>query len=83
MAKKAALGLNDFKKIIEGNFALVDKTLFIKEFFQSGTEVALVPRPRRFGKTMNLSMLRYFCEKTLLRPAHENACGFPLRTAKT
>jgi hypothetical protein len=64
MAKNVGLGINDFKKIIDGNFAFVDKTLMIKEFFQSGSEVTLTPRPRRFGKTMNLSMLRYFCEKT-------------------
>jgi hypothetical protein len=63
MAKNVGLGINDFKKIIDGNFAFVDKTLMIKEFFQFGAEVTLTPRPRRFGKTMNLSMLRYFCEK--------------------
>jgi len=70
MAKKIALGIDNFKKIIEGNYAFVDKTLFIKEFFQTGTEVTLTPRPRRFGKTMNLSMLRCFCEKTEKSNAH-------------
>ena len=64
MTKNIALGIDDFKMIIEGNYELVDKTLMIKEFLQSGTHVTLTPRPRRFGKTMNLSMLRYFCEKT-------------------
>lgn len=63
MSKKVALGINDFKMIIEGNYAFVDKTLMIKEFFQSGSHVTLIPRPRRFGKTMNMSMLKYFCEK--------------------
>lgn len=61
--KKVALGIDDFKMIIDGNYAFVDKTLFINEFFQAGAYVTLAPRPRRFGKTMNLSMLRYFCEK--------------------
>jgi hypothetical protein len=64
MAKNTGLGINDFKMIIDGNYAFVDKTLLIKEFFQFGSHVTLTPRPRRFGKTMNLSMLRYFCEKT-------------------
>ena len=64
MAKNVGLGINDFKIIIDGNYAFVDKTLMIKEFFQSGSHVTLTPRPRRFGKTMNLSMLRYFCEQT-------------------
>jgi hypothetical protein len=62
MAKKVALGINDFKMIIDGNYAFVDKTLMIKEFFESGAHVTLTPRPRRFGKTLNLSMLQYFCE---------------------
>src|SRR5271157_2540421 len=69
MAKKIALGINDFKVIIEGEYAFVDKTLLIKEFLQTSAHVTLVPRPRRFGKTLNLSMLKYFCEKpTVERP---------------
>src|SRR5271157_5575816 len=70
MAKNIALGINDFKMIVEGNYAFVDKTLMIKEFFQYGSHVTLTPRPRRFGKTMNLSMLRYFCEKMENSNAH-------------
>lgn len=62
--KNIALGIDDFKIVVDGNYALVDKTLMIKEFFQTGAYVTLAPRPRRFGKTLNLSMLRYFCEKT-------------------
>ncbi|MBF0361824.1 MAG: AAA family ATPase [Oligoflexia bacterium] len=58
---KLALGYSDFKKIIDQKFNFVDKSLFIKEFIDdSATEVSVITRPRRFGKTLNLSMLRYF-----------------------
>ncbi|MBF0299363.1 MAG: AAA family ATPase [Oligoflexia bacterium] len=58
---KLALGYSDFKKIIDQKFDFVDKSLFIKEFFDdAATEVSVITRPRRFGKTLNLSMLRYF-----------------------
>lgn len=62
--KKLSLGISDFKKLVEGNYYYVDKTLFIKELVDSSGEVILIPRPRRFGKTLNLSMLHYFFEKT-------------------
>ncbi len=58
--KKLPLGVSDFKKIIQGDYSYIDKTLFIEEIVRSGAEVALIPRPRRFGKTTNLSMLYYF-----------------------
>lgn len=58
--KELALGTSDYKEIIEKNCSYVDKTLFIYELIRSGAKVALVPRPRRFGKTTNLSMLYYF-----------------------
>src|SRR5436190_2705252 len=58
------IGVEDFKEIIEKEYAYVDKTLLIKEFWKGGGKVILAPRPRRFGKTLNLSMLKYFFEKT-------------------
>ncbi|MCP4149226.1 MAG: AAA family ATPase [bacterium] len=58
--KKLPIGISDFKTIIEGNYCYVDKTLFIKELMDRGDRIILVPRPRRFGKTLNLSMLKYF-----------------------
>ena len=61
--KPLPIGISDFRQIIEGGYAYADKTLFIQEFLEKGTSVALIPRPRRFGKTLNLSMLRYFFEK--------------------
>ncbi|MBF0363706.1 MAG: AAA family ATPase [Oligoflexia bacterium] len=56
-----AIGYSDFKKIIDQKFDFVDKSLFIKEFIDdTSAEVSVITRPRRFGKTLNLSMLRYF-----------------------
>ena len=57
-------GISDYKEIIEKNCSYVDKTLLIEEVLVLGTKVILIPRPRRFGKTSNLSMLKYFFEKT-------------------
>ena len=61
--KKIALGQSDFKTIIEDDRYFVDKTLLIKEFLEDPSQIILIPRPRRFGKTLNLSMIRYFVEK--------------------
>ncbi len=62
--KRLPVGLSDFKEMIEGNYYYVDKSLFIKDAIDQGAKALLLPRPRRFGKTLNLSMLRYFFEKT-------------------
>ena len=58
------IGISDFKEIIEGNYCYVDKSLCIKELLDNRAKVTLLPRPRRFGKTLTLSMLRYFFEKS-------------------
>jgi len=58
--KKIAVGESDFKNLITGNYYYVDKSLFIKEIIDRGNRVILIPRPRRFGKTLNISMLKYF-----------------------
>jgi len=66
--KKLPIGKSDFKNIIEDNYCYVDKTLLIKEIIDKGDTILLIPRPRRFGKTLNLSMLKYFydcCPQTL------------------
>ncbi|MFW2502803.1 AAA family ATPase [Clostridium diolis] len=60
MRKNIQIGASDFKELIEGNNFFVDKSLLIKEFIENGAKIILTPRPRRFGKTLNLSMLRYF-----------------------
>ncbi|MDJ0837862.1 MAG: AAA family ATPase [Acidobacteriota bacterium] len=56
------VGISDFKKLREADFAFVDKSMLIADILRSGAEVTLLPRPRRFGKTLNLSMLRYFLD---------------------
>ena len=61
--KKIALGESDFRSIIENNEYFVDKSLLIKEIFEDSSRIILIPRPRRFGKTLNLSMIRYFVER--------------------
>lgn len=63
MKRPLPIGISDFRKVIDGGYAYVDKTLLIEEIVEKGTHVALIPRLRRFGKTLNLSMLRYFFEK--------------------
>ena len=62
--KRISLGYSDFKRTVEDNYYFEDKTLFIKEVVEDGSAVILLPRPRRFGKSMNMSMLRCFFEKT-------------------
>ncbi|MEA2041725.1 MAG: AAA family ATPase [Bacteroidota bacterium] len=61
--KKLNLGYSDFKNIIQSNSYFVDKSLFISEVINTEKNVLLLPRPRRFGKTLNLSMLKYFFDK--------------------
>ncbi len=58
--KIAGSGISDFKHFIQENNYFVDKTLLIKDFLTSGSYVLLMPRPKRFGKTLNLSMIEHF-----------------------
>ena len=60
MARNVAIGIQSFEKIIDGNYFYVDKTPFIKEWWESGDDVTLINRPRRFGKTLNMSMVEQF-----------------------
>ncbi len=60
MGRTVGIGIQDFDKIIEGNYFYIDKTSFIKEWWENGDDVTLVARPRRFGKTLNMSMLNRF-----------------------
>jgi len=61
--KPLAIGVDNFKKMIDGDYYFVDKSLFIKDILDHKGEVNLFTRPRRFGKTLALSMIRYFFEK--------------------
>ena len=67
--KRIGIGVSDFKKIIEEDFYYFDKTSFIEKAIQDGAEVKLFTRPRRFGKTLNMSMLKYFFD---IKKADEN-----------
>ena len=58
--KRLPIGISDFKRIIEENYYYVDKTGLISSILRDGANVNLFTRPRRFGKTLNMSMIRYF-----------------------
>ena len=58
--KKLPVGIDNFKEIIENNYYFVDKSMMIDELLNKKSKVTLLPRPRRFGKTLNMSMLNYF-----------------------
>ncbi|BBM42890.1 hypothetical protein JCM16777_1140 [Leptotrichia wadei] len=57
---KLPIGVSNFKDIIEKNYYYFDKTKFIENILEDGSQVKLFTRPRRFGKTLNMSMLKYF-----------------------
>ena len=64
MKKHLPIGVSDFKEVKEENLYFADKSLLIKEIIEDKSKIILLPRPRRFGKTLNMSMLKYFFEKT-------------------
>ena len=67
--KRIGIGVSDFKHLIEEDFYYFDKTKFIDEIIKDGAQVKLFTRPRRFGKTLNISMLKYFFD---IKKADEN-----------
>ena len=67
--KKLPIGIDDFKKLIEKNAYYIDKTEYIEKILDDISEVKLFTRPRRFGKTLNMSMLKYFFD---IKEAEEN-----------
>ena len=60
MARKVAIGIQSFEEIRKDDFFYIDKTSLIKEWWESGDSVTLITRPRRFGKTLNMSMIEQF-----------------------
>ena len=62
--KKIPVGYEDFKLLTDGGFYYVDKTMLIYHLLNFGGQNNLITRPRRFGKTLNFSMLRYFFDIT-------------------
>ena len=69
VGKKVAIGIQNFEDIRDRNALYIDKTDFIREWWESGDDVTLITRPRRFGKTLNLSMLESPSNKSAL-PAY-------------
>ena len=67
--KKIPIGVDNFKKLIIDDYFYIDKTKFIEDIFNDGAEVKLFTRPRRFGKTLNMSMLKTFFD---IKEAEEN-----------
>lgn len=60
MARTVAIGIQDFEKLITNDYFYIDKTHFIREWWESGDDVTLIARPRRFGKTLTMSMTEQF-----------------------
>ena len=60
MGRTVGIGLQNFEKIREQNLFYIDKTMFIKEWWEAEDEVTLITRPRRFGKTLTINMLEKF-----------------------
>ena len=60
MTRAIGIGNQDFEVIREKGYFYIDKTKFIREWWESGDNVTLITRPRRFGKTLNMSMLEKF-----------------------
>ena len=60
MARTVGIGIQDFGKVITNDCFYVDKTDFIREWWERKDDVTLITRPRRFGKTLNMSMLEQF-----------------------
>ena len=58
--RNVAIGIQDFRDLIQKKYFYIDKTSFIKEWWDSGDSVTLINRPRRFGKTLNMSMVEQF-----------------------
>lgn len=62
--KAVPVGVEDFKELVCKDYYFIDKTLLIKDILDDGAKISLITRPRRFGKTLNISMIQRFFEKT-------------------
>ena len=60
MKRRVAIGKQNFASVREGNYFYIDKTSFLKEWWECGDDATLISRPRRFGKTLNISMMEHF-----------------------
>jgi hypothetical protein len=80
--KKLPIGISDFKKIIDGNYFYADKTMLINDLLENGTEVTLFTRPRRFGKTLNMSMLYYYFDIKNAESNKKLFCGLNIEKSE-
>src|SRR6056297_3343110 len=62
--KRLPIGISDFKELIENDYLFADTTPLIGEIYREPSKILLITRPRRFGKTLNMSMLFYFFDNT-------------------
>ena len=81
MEKVISIGKQNFASLRENHYFFVDKSHFIKDWWENGDEITLITRPRRFGKTLNMSMLDCFfsgaiCLKDLAFGKKENIGNF-------
>ena len=60
MARQISIGAQDYAGLIQNKYFYIDKTRFIKDWWDNGDIVSLITRPRRFGKTITMSMCNYF-----------------------
>lgn len=60
MARTIGIGYQNFEQLLANHNLYIDKTRFIREWWENGDQVTLITRPRRFGKTLNMSMLEQF-----------------------
>jgi len=58
------IGVSDFKKLRIKDYYFIDKSMYIKDIIDNKSEIVLITRPRRFGKTLNMSMLKYYFDCT-------------------
>ena len=78
-------GVDDFKYLMLNTDVFVDKSLFIKDFLEGGPQTSLITRPRRWGKSLNMSMLEYFLKPELdsdgnLLPEEQRIHSFPYKS---
>jgi len=71
--KKLPIGVNDFEKIVTKEYYFVDKSLLIKDIIDFPGEIKLITRPRRFGKTLNMSMIDHFFSFLCLEAEKRNS----------
>ncbi len=60
MGRNVAIGIQNYSEIIEKKYFYIDKTFFIKDWWEKGDSTTLITRPRRFGKTLAMSMVEHF-----------------------